>query len=330
MTDMAGSTVVRYRFPVAAAILFPTMLLYCLTVQATAAPSHGGIEGIPLVIDAHIHFGAGGSGMEPEDPDVYIEELAAECKRIKVDHVCLNGFGWPKYGSECNQLVLTAQERHPDLVVPVAFYRLGKDDPDLLAGFKAQGFRMIKMISPTAPWSDPRFDPVWAQCQSLGLPVLLHTGVISRYFEPRFAIFRDIEPRQEFTHPWTLDRVARKFPELVIIGGHFGCPWYMISSEVMRTNPNVYFDMSWITGAHLDFLREGRTDRLDDFIFWCEKALWWEGAWDRIVLGSDHTVANIKRTIDRHQLIMDRLDLPLESRRNVFGGTMATILGLDK
>jgi predicted TIM-barrel fold metal-dependent hydrolase len=330
MEKISRSSQRKLRSLLLISVLFPTFSLENPAPLSAAPPAHGGIEGIPLVIDAHIHFGAGGSGMEPEDPDAYITELAAECKRIEVDHVCLNGFGWPEYGSECNELVLTAQERHPDLVIPAAFYRLGKDDPALLDKFKAQGFRMIKMISPTAPWSDPRFDPIWAKCQALGLPVLLHTGVISRYFEPRFDLFRDMEPRQEYTHPWTLDRVARNFPDLVIIGGHFGCPWYMISSEVMRLNPNVYFDMSWITGAHLDFLKDGRVDRLDDFIFWCEKALWREGAWDRIVFGSDHTVANIKRTIDRHLLIMERLNVPMESRKKVFGGTMAAILGIDK
>jgi predicted TIM-barrel fold metal-dependent hydrolase len=309
-------------------ILSQVAMLGISAAATAASPSHGGIEGIPLVIDAHLHFGAGGSGMEPDDPDAYIAELAAECERIEVDHVCLNGFGWPKYGSECNDLVLKARDRYPDLIIPVAYFRMGKDDPALLDRFKAQGFRMIKLIDPTESWDSPAFDPVWKKCESLWLPVLLHTGVISRYFEPRLALFRDIEPRQERTHPWTLDRVARHFPNLIIIGAHFGCPWYMVSSEVMRLNPNVYFDMSWITGAHLDFLREGRTDRLDDFIFWCEKALWWDGAWDRIVLGSDHTVANIKRTIDRHQLVMDRIGVPMESRKKVYGGTIADILGM--
>jgi uncharacterized protein len=66
--------------------------------------------------------------------------------------------------------------------------------------------------------------------------------------------------------PTTLDKIARRFPKLTIIGAHLDnqdCAW---AAEIARWNPNLYFDLS---GSSL-------IKKQNDYTFF-KSIFWWSG-----------------------------------------------------
>jgi len=66
-----------------------------------------------------------------------------------------------------------------------------------------------------------------------------------------------------------LEEIARRFPNITVLGAHCGNPEYEWAAEVARWNPNVFFDLSGSTLSKMH-------DRLGDFrkIFWWSDAAW--------------------------------------------------------
>lgn len=84
------------------------------------------------------------------------------------------------------------------------------------------------------PASEARFYPLYAKCCELGCPVIITMapppqvpGAILDYADPR-----------------DVDKVARDFPELVIIMSHGGYPYVMEAIYACLRNANVYMDIS--------------------------------------------------------------------------------------
>lgn len=105
------------------------------------------------------------------------------------------------------------------------------------------GLRGLKLQPITQGFflNDRRFYPLWDACQSLGLPILVHTGTTAigggspggrglhlKYAQPIPA----------------LDDVAADFPRLTIIAAHPGWPWHSELLAVARHKGNVYVDLS--------------------------------------------------------------------------------------
>lgn len=80
---------------------------------------------------------------------------------------------------------------------------------------------------------DPRMSRVYARCEALGVPVLLHTG-INWWFEAPYDV----------GHPRYIDGVAGAFPDLKIVALHCAWPWVMDMMMVAWRHPNVYVDVS--------------------------------------------------------------------------------------
>ncbi|MGH3438903.1 MAG: amidohydrolase family protein [Sciscionella sp.] len=105
------------------------------------------------------------------------------------------------------------------------------------------GLRGVKIqpITQELYVNDRRFYPLWETCQSLGLPVLIHTGTT--------AIGND-SPGGRGLHlaygrpvP-AIDDLAADFPRLTIIAAHTGWPWHSELLAVARHKGNVYIDLS--------------------------------------------------------------------------------------
>lgn len=84
------------------------------------------------------------------------------------------------------------------------------------------------------PASEARFYPLYAKCCELGCPVFITMapppqvpGAIIEYADPR-----------------DVDKVARDFPELVIIMSHGGYPFVMEAIYTCLRNANVFMDIS--------------------------------------------------------------------------------------
>lgn len=125
------------------------------------------------------------------------------------------------------------------------------------------------------------------------LPVLLHMG----------------DTRYDYSSPLRLEKMAKKYPEQIFIGAHFG--GYSVWDKVgcLKDLPNVYFD----TSSSLAFLDKSRAaDLIRSFGF------------ERYMFGTDFPMWKHKEELDRF------LALPLseEEREAILYYNAARILGV--
>jgi len=77
---------------------------------------------------------------------------------------------------------------------------------------------------------------IYARCESLGIPVLVHTGT---------SVFP--RARSKYGNPLEIDDVAIDFPDLRVVLAHGGRPFWMGEAFfVLRRHKNVWFDLSGI------------------------------------------------------------------------------------
>jgi predicted TIM-barrel fold metal-dependent hydrolase len=97
---------------------------------------------------------------------------------------------------------------------------------------RLRGVKMMPMYAGFDP-RDARCEPVYAFCESRGLPILFHSGTTFNRAAPL-----------GFTRPWLWDEVAIKHPELRMILAHVGHPFCEECLVVIRKHPHVYADIS--------------------------------------------------------------------------------------
>ncbi|MGH9338872.1 MAG: amidohydrolase family protein [Acidobacteriota bacterium] len=260
-----------------------------------------------FIVDAHQHFSS--------DPD-YIQRLVQTYGPRNAMACVLT----PMSGFEA---VKEAAGRHPEVVIPYGY--ISVDDPDALQAiqtFADAGFRGIKMHRPRHNWDDFAYFQVYEKLQALKLVALFHTGIVSgRGDQPKLSSMARMRPGY-------LHTIARSFPQLVIQGAHFGNPWYEEAAEVARWEKNLYFDL---TGSSLI----KKANNLAVF----KEYLWWEGptahsspdavyAFEKLVFGTDEPPENLDSNIARYEAMLDACTVPEESRRKIYGETLARILGI--
>jgi predicted TIM-barrel fold metal-dependent hydrolase len=81
--------------------------------------------------------------------------------------------------------------------------------------------------------NDPRYFPIYAKCEELGVPVWIHTSV-------NWTTSR----RMDYGRPLYLDDVCIRFPKLKIIAGHGGWPWVNELVALAWRHENLYLDFS--------------------------------------------------------------------------------------
>jgi predicted TIM-barrel fold metal-dependent hydrolase len=104
--------------------------------------------------------------------------------------------------------------------------RIGIDELHL------RGVKMMPMYAGFDP-RDERCEPVYAFCESRGLPILFHSGTTFNRAAPL-----------GYTRPWLWDEVAIKHPELRMILAHVGHPFCEECLVVIRKHPHLYADIS--------------------------------------------------------------------------------------
>jgi hypothetical protein len=265
----------------------------------------------PMYVDAHIHWSERANFIEVR---VYRKNRAVACLSAKREHF---------------DELKAAAKKYPDVIIP--FLWIDLDDGDVIAEVDrahSAGFKGLKIHSPLKNFDDPSYFPVFARAERYRLTALLHTGIS---FRPADKI-----PRQKGSmarmRPMYLDTLARAFPELILIGAHFGNPWYDEAAEAARWNPNLYFDL---TGSSLI----KKKDELTVF----KKYLWWgpgndqqhmpgetPHAFEKLVFGTDEDPVELEKLIAQYNRLLDACQVPEAVRRKVFAGTMIRILGLKK
>jgi hypothetical protein len=105
------------------------------------------------------------------------------------------------------------------------------------------GLRGVKLQPITQGFAlhDRRFYPLWDACQSLELPLIVHTGTTG--IGAGAPGGRGL--RLEYGRPVpAIDTVAADFPRLPIVAAHFAWPWHLELMAVARHKGNVYVDLS--------------------------------------------------------------------------------------
>jgi predicted TIM-barrel fold metal-dependent hydrolase len=89
----------------------------------------------------------------------------------------------------------------------------------------------------------PEWAGVFETCIQKQIPVLVHMGVPL----PSMLL--------KYGHPFLLDELAHRYPELTIIAAHSGAPWIMETLAVLVRHPNVYLDISTLPAIHEQLAR---------------------------------------------------------------------------
>ena len=273
-------------------------------------------------IDCHVHHLS-----EPG----YVDGLVEESERLGIDRICLlamqNVEFWGSRAAS-NDQVLEAYEKYPHRIVPFGYVDLGVDPPTLIDELYMKGFRGLKVTRTRYCYNDDRLMAYYERAAAYGLVILFHTGTVMRSAEDRFY---DVDSSR--LRPVYLDRIARRFPELILIGAHLGNPWCEEAAMTLFWNPNVYFDLS---GTLLK--RKGAE--------WFREVLWWmpermagltassdthyptSHPFDRICFGTDVPIKEMEGCLGEYLKLMDDLGISDEVREGVMGGNIASILGL--
>lgn len=275
-----------------------------------------------MIIDCHVHL---------VSEEGYIDRLIAEMDKVKIDKVCLLAMQNIRFwGSRAatNAQVAAAFRKYPDRVLPFAYVDLGVDPLTVIDEWAMQGFKGLKITRTRYAYNDDRCMPYYERAAGYNLALLFHTGTVLRVEEDAYY---DVDSSR--LRPIFLDRIARRFPTLKIIGAHLGNPWYEEAAMTLFWNPNVYFDLSGTTLARKDAA-------------WFKEVLWWSPErmaklagspdthyahshpFDRICYGSDVPIGEMQGCQDQYRRLFESLALPEQVRQRVMGGNVAGMLGL--
>ena len=265
-----------------------------------------------MVIDAHHHL------WQPWEQ--YTEELQKYASKLGIDRVVVTG--WPP-NHVGNDTMARAQAAHPDFLLCLGFLRLGEDSPREVDRIKDLGLKGIKIIQPLDRYDADEFMPIYARAASLKLPILFHLGIVAR--DPSMDRLWDVSMAR--MRPVYLDRIARHFPELDIIGAHLGNPWYEEAGELGRMHPNVYFD---ITGSTF---KKKSPQFVSEVFWWAQNEQYGKMGdkhpYAKIVFGTDVVPEMMEDVKNDYQVFMDHVQMQQEHRDMIWGGTAARIFGLQ-
>jgi uncharacterized protein len=171
------------------------------------------------------------------------------------------------------------------------------------------GLRGLKVqpISQAFALEDERFRRLWDACQSLELPVMVHTGTTA--IGAGAPGGRGL--RLRFGRPVPgLDDVAAAFPRLTLIAAHFAWPWHLELLAVARHKGNVYIDLSGWAPRYIP----------PEVVRYCNSVMP-----EKFLFGSDYPLLDTVRWLKE----FDELELKPEVRTKVLYENACAILKLD-
>ena len=188
-------------------------------------------------IDVHVHC-----PIEEGGPGPKMEEVAAEYAELDIFGNILARDARTIVGrvETSNDYVAAIVKKYPDRFMgtasvdpwmgKLAIYECERAVKELgLKGFKFEPYRQEFYLN------EPRFRPLWAKIEELGVPIMVHTGM---------AQFQGGH-RMKYLAPFPyFDDLASDFPGLTIIGCHQAFPWQDEMLAIATHKPNVYIELS--------------------------------------------------------------------------------------
>jgi predicted TIM-barrel fold metal-dependent hydrolase len=258
-----------------------------------------------FIIDSHIHY-KGTDEWEASFLEIFEKWNAVGCILVKMKDL---------------ERGIKFAKAHPARAIPYAGIDI--DSPSVLEDIRQaydMSYRGLGELFARNEWNydDPKYDPIWALADTLGLPVCIHTGILGNGQMSRMR-------------PGYLGTIAIKFPNLIMHAAHFGNPWYNEAGEITRRNKNVYFDL---TGSSL-------LKKDNDPGFW-KQFLWWTPylgkphmprnavpAFQKIVFATDQSPDGLEENIIRFNKVLDACEVSRETRRKCYYETMAKIHNIN-
>ena len=269
------------------------------------------------IVDAHVHF-------DEKNPN-FLSDLVKLSDRLHLTACVLTPFAYRK-------AVLEAAKSHPTQIVP--FGAVDLDAPDVVKQVEelhAIGYRGLgEMEFVKKPYNDPSYFPVYELANSYRWIVLFHTGIVLRR---KFDEPEDVASGR--MRPIYLEEIARRFPQITVLGAHCGNPEYEWAGEIARWNPNVFFDLS---GSSLSKMQARLADL--EKSFWWSNTGWHSAEWKvktpnddpsafiKIVFGSDVGLNEIESVVNQYRRMFDACSVPERTRQMIMGGTLTQMLGL--
>ena len=274
--------------------------------------------------DVHVHLDIGSD----------IAAVVAGAKELDCRlGICACG---PVFHQPGNEPVAEALRKYPDLVVGFGYVALGRGDgPWTVEALHQQGFRAVKVIIPTRDYDDREFYPIYARAQELRMPILFHTGVVARvdlwpklygWTDTADLDFRSYDISSKRMRPICLDAIARAFPDLNLIMAHF-CSLGRRSEAagVLEQNPNVYADLTTLSGA-TTVEQVAANARL------LASQIRQPSVYERLLFGTDFAtsggVGRLAVGLNAVNGLIDELGLGEDLRRRIMGETAQELVGL--
>jgi predicted TIM-barrel fold metal-dependent hydrolase len=278
-----------------------------LTPQDPPAAS----AGAGRVVDIHMHY---------QKKPGFIDDFLRSTEHLNVTGCILTPF-------ENRKEVADAAKKHPTRIIPIGSVLL--DAPDVsqqVEELHDLGYRGLGELEfPKKTYIDPSYTKVYELANRYKWVVLFHTGIVLR---AKFTEPEDVASYRMSSQ--YLEEIARRFPQITVIGAHCGNPDYQWSAEIARWNPNVFFDLSGSTLTKLC----GRLDEFSKFFWWSNTG---EGtqtpdnnpsAFTKIVFGTDTSPAGADHVLSQYNAMFDACGVPDSARNLVLGGTLSKIFGL--
>ena len=282
------------------------------------------------ILDFHLHYNG-----NIDDADRFVERW----REGGVEKAVV--FGMNRHDGSHTSLaeVAVLVERAPDFFMPFAYLNPGHEDcVSAVKEAAAMGFKGVKFLYPKGPYDLDEHFPIYEAAAEAKMVCLFHTGIVvggsggdglhGTAFQGKWRISaNDMRPMH-------MDRIARAFPDMAIVGAHVGSPsWFEEAASMLPWHENVYFDMSIgqfsYTRKNIPEGQEGRAilNRIREL---CDCGML---NLNRILFGSDGVVGNPKadptwalRTL---KFEMEGLGATPEEKTAVSGGTAARLLGVE-
>jgi len=234
-----------------------------------------------MIIDVHHHLVS-----EPG----YVDLLLRQMDALSVEKAGLIAMG-PLFetlfvsGETCGPLdeadVLKAVESHPDRFFGYVYVRPGFDGPGKVRTWAERGFKGVKLHIPKENYGHYDYLPIYETAREMDMVCLFHTGL---FYIPAMKGERVSAER---TRPIHVEAIVNELPDLKVILAHMGGVWAEEACGLARIYPNVHADMS----GRLDGWRNAKP------ISWFKEMLYWPGAPDKIVFGSDVHASELPETL---------------------------------
>lgn len=250
---------------------------------------------------------------EPRTSDEQARRWADELDRYGIAKI---GFVTGRDNDELARVV----QQYPDKFFGMAHHDITRPDAaaELERAVTTLGLRGYKLLAPTIPVliNDPSLYPVWETCERLGIPVLIHFGMLGAAggvsYHPNIS-------------PAVLEPVARDFPTVDFVIPHFGIQHVTDLLFLAWSCPNVHVDTSgsnqWVRWMPYKLTLEDLFQRFFETV-----------GPERIIFGSDSSWfprGFALRYLQDQLRICRFMNMTTEQLQLIFGGNAARLLRLD-